>query len=296
MTKQFLMSGLISLSMAVTMSASALPDERPNVLFCFADDWGRYASIYRDPARPGLNDMIDTPALDGIGRSGVVFKNAFVSAPSCTPSRAAVATGMPFYRCGTNAFLRCREYGKARDPYKSLPGFSESLVNNGYHVMHWGKTTNKAGKRRDLTHKEPICHFSQAVSAAADKDARKKEILSFVRANFRRFLDDNKEGKPFFYWFGPHNSHRQWARGSGKAIWGLDPDSLKGRVPAFLPDVYDVREDLADYLGEALAWDGMVNELVEELKARGELDNTLIIHRLRRPRDARHATRQMQPA
>ena len=45
----------------------------------------------------------------------------------------------------------------------------------------------------------------------------------------------------------------------------------------WLPDVHDVREDVADYLGETLAWDGMVNELIEELKARGELDNTLVI-------------------
>ena len=60
-------------------------------------------------------------------------------------------------------------------------------------------------------------------------------------------------------------------------MWGLEPDSLKGKVPAFLPDVHDVREDLADYLGEALAWDGMVNELIEELKTRGDLDNTLVI-------------------
>ena len=266
---------LAFIGLATTMSARA--DERPNVLFCFSDDWGRYASIYRDPARPGMNDVIDTPALDSIGRSGVVFNNAFVSAPSCTPSRAAVVTGMPFYRCGSNAFLRCREYGNAPDPYKSLPGFSELLVNNGYHVMHWGKTTNKAGNRRDLQHKDPICNFSQAVSAAPDKEARKKEIFSYVRSNFRTFLDENKDGKPFFYWFGPHNSHRQWTRGSGKALWGLEPDSLKGKVPAFLPDVHDVREDLADYLGEALAWDGMVNELIEELKARGELDNTLVI-------------------
>lgn len=273
MTKAALVSVWISLVM--TMSASA--DERPNVLFCFSDDWGRYASIYRDPARPGLNDVINTPALDAIGRSGVVFNNAFVSAPSCTPCRASVVTGMPFYRCGTNAFLRCREYGKAPDPYKSLPGFSELLVKNGYHVMHWGKTTNKHAGRQDLTHKDPICNFSQAVSAAANTEARKKEIFSFVRSNFIRFLDNNEEGKPFCYWFGPHNSHRQWTRGSGKAIWGLDPDSLKGKVPAFLPDVHDVREDLTDYLGEALAWDGMVNELIEELKARGELDNTLVI-------------------
>lgn len=251
--------------------------ERPNILFCFSDDWGRYASIYRDPARPGMNDVITTPALDAIGRSGVVFNNAFVSAPSCTPSRAAVVTGMPFYRCGTNAFLRCREYGKAPDPYKTLPGFSELLVKNGYHVMHWGKTTNKSAGKRDLKHKDPICNFSQAVSAAADKDARKKEIFSFVRSNFQRFLDENEQGKPFFYWFGPHNSHRQWTRGSGKSLWGIEPDALKGKVPAFLPDVPEVREDLADYLGEALAWDGMVNEFIEELKARGELENTLVI-------------------
>ena len=273
MIRSFLLPTWIAL--ALTMNAPA--EQRPNVLFCFSDDWGRYASIYRDPARPSLNDVINTPALDAIGRSGVVFNNAFVSAPSCTPSRAAVVTGMPFYRCGTNAFLRCREYGKAADPYKALPGFSELLVRGGYHVMHWGKTTNKSARRVDKTHEIPINHFSQAVSAAADKEARKKEIFSLVRSNFRKFLDQNTGDEPFFYWFGPHNSHRQWTRGSGKAIWGLDPESLKGKVPVFLPDVHDVREDLADYLGEALAWDGMVNELVQELKARGEFENTLLI-------------------
>ena len=143
--------------------------------------------------------------------------------------------------------------------------------------MHWGKTTNKTAGRRDLKHKDPICNFSQAVSAAPDKEARKKEIYSFVRSNFRKFLDNNQNDAPFFYWFGPHNSHRQWTRGSGKALWGIDPDSLQGKVPAFLPDVPEVREDIADYLGEALAWDGMVDELIEELRTRGELDNTLVI-------------------
>ncbi len=57
----------------------------------------------------------------------------------------------------------------------------------------------------------------------------------------------------------------------------MEPDALKGKLPAFLPDVHEVREDVADYLGEALAWDGMVNELMSELKARGELENTLVI-------------------
>ena len=272
-----MLKSLLAVFTAFFFLNSVIAEDRPNILFCFSDDWGRYASIYRDPARPGMNDVIETPAIDAIGQSGIVFNSAFVSAPSCTPSRAAVVTGMPFYRCGTNAFLRCREYGKAPDPYKSLPGFSELLVKNGYHVMHWGKTTNKTAGRRDLKHKDPICNFSQAVSAAPDKEARKKEIYSFVRSNFREFLDNNQNDAPFFYWFGPHNSHRQWARGSGKALWGIEPESLKGKVPAFLPDVPEVREDIADYLGEALAWDGMVNELIEELRTRGALDNTLVI-------------------
>lgn len=273
MTSRFTLSILITLAIAVPSLAA----DRPNILFCFSDDWGRYASIYRDAEQPGLNDVIETPALDAIGRSGVVFNNAFVSAPTCRPSRAAVTTGMPFYRCGSEAFLHNQEYGKAKDPYKSLIGFSEILVRNDYHVMHWGKTTSKPAKRVDKKHALPINYFSQAVSAAPDKDVRKLEIFSFVRSNFREFLDKQPEDKPFFYWFGPHNSHRQWTRGSGKEIWGIDPDSLKGKLPAFLPDVHDVREDIADYLGEGLAWDAMMSELIEELKARGELNNTLII-------------------
>ncbi len=250
--------------------------DRPNIVFCFSDDWGRYASIYRDAEKPGLNDVINTPALDEIGKTGVVFENAFVNVPSCKPCRASVSTGMPFYLCGSNAFLHSQEF-KGEDPYKSLPGFSEILLKNGYHIMHWGKTTNKNARKSDNKHGDIIHTFSQTVSAAKDIEAEKKRIFDCVRSNFKRFLDSNKSNKPFMYWFGPHNSHRQWTRGSGKKIWGIDPDSLKGKIPAFLPDVHDVREDIADYLGEALAWDGMIKELISELKERDQFKNTIMI-------------------
>jgi len=46
----------------------------PNILFFFADDWGRYASIYADSEIPSLNDVIETPNIDRIGREGVVFQ------------------------------------------------------------------------------------------------------------------------------------------------------------------------------------------------------------------------------
>ncbi|RMD84489.1 MAG: sulfatase, partial [Lentisphaerae bacterium] len=76
---------------------------------------------------------------------------------------------------------------------------------------------------------------------------------------------------------GPTNTHRKWERGSGKQIWGLDPDALTGKLPAFLPDVHEIREDVCDYLGECLAFDAGLGVLIKRLEEIGELDNTLIV-------------------
>ena len=116
---------------------------------------------------------------------------------------------------------------------------------------------------------------------------RAKELLrKEVRDNFDSFLDarpgstDNpadSENAPFCYWWGPTNTHRGWEQGSGKDLWGLDPDRLKGRMPAFLPDVHAVREDFNDYLGECLALDSGLGVILERLEEIGELDNTIVV-------------------
>ena len=54
---------VIILILGFTLTA----EDRPNILFCFSDDWGRYASIYQDSKISGLNDVIKTPALDEVG-------------------------------------------------------------------------------------------------------------------------------------------------------------------------------------------------------------------------------------
>ena len=64
-----------------------------NILFCFADDWGRYASCYaRIDGKPSVNDAIQTPNDDRLAREGVLFRNAFVNAPSCTPCRSSLVS------------------------------------------------------------------------------------------------------------------------------------------------------------------------------------------------------------
>src|SRR5688572_23886425 len=93
----------------ICLACTAAYARQPNILFAFADDWGRYASIYREAGRPGLNDVINTPYIDRIGREGVVFRHAFVASPSCTPSRAALVSGMHFYRNGRQANLEMKQ-------------------------------------------------------------------------------------------------------------------------------------------------------------------------------------------
>ncbi|MDF1746508.1 MAG: sulfatase-like hydrolase/transferase, partial [Gimesia sp.] len=60
---------------------------RSNIVFCMADDWSwPHAGILGDP-------VVKTPHFDQIARQGVLFENAFVSTPSCTPSRVSFVTG-----------------------------------------------------------------------------------------------------------------------------------------------------------------------------------------------------------
>ena len=81
---------LIAIFLALNCAADAAEAPRWNVLFCFADDWGRYASCYAAvDGRPSLNQIVKTPNVDRLAREGVLFRNAFVNAPSCTPCQLA---------------------------------------------------------------------------------------------------------------------------------------------------------------------------------------------------------------
>jgi arylsulfatase A-like enzyme len=108
-------------------------------------------------------------------------------------------------------------------------------------------------------------------------EAAREKILAQVRGNFDAFLAARKPGQPWLYWFGPTTTHRTWIKGSGKKLWGIEPDSLRGRMPRFLPDVPEVREDLADYLGEAQAYDRYLGALLQRLEETGELERTLVV-------------------
>src|SRR5262249_46992983 len=171
-----------------------------------------------------------------------------------------------------------------------IPAFPLLLKESGYHIGKsfkvWGPGTpadapfggqkfayQKSGMRANKF----STHVTQMGKKGMKAEAARDAILAEVRGNFNAFLADGKKGQPWLYWFGPTNTHRSWVKGSGKALWGIDPDSLKGKLPKFLPDVPEVREDFADYLGEVQAFDAYVGILLKRLEETKQLENTLIV-------------------
>jgi uncharacterized sulfatase len=212
---------------------------RPNILFCLADDWSwPHASIAGDK-------VVNTPTFDRIAREGVLFKNAFVSAPSCTPSRGAMVTGQWHWRLEEGGNL----WGTLPAKFAVYPDLLEQA---GYHVgmtrKGWGPGQFQPGGRK-RNPAGPSYKDFQSFSAAKPKDA------------------------PFCFWFGSNDPHRPYEWQSGVRS-GMRPEDVK--VPACLPDHETVRKDLCDYFFEVQRFDREAGEILKLLEEKGELENTLV--------------------
>lgn len=265
-----------------------LRSKRPNILFAFADDWGRYASCYsRFESNDSVNSSIHTPYIDRVADNGVIFTEAFVPAPSCTPCRSSVLSGRYFWQTGLGAILQ----GAVWDD--RIPTFPQLLRQEGYHTGFSYKVWSpgnildapygevRASRYERAGNRFGLFSFDAMENLESDSECNvekaKKPLYDEVRQNFIDFIKDRNPEQPFCYWWGPTNTHREWRKGSGKKLWGIEPDSLKGKMDSSLPDVHAIREDFADYLGECMAFDRGLGIILNELEKLGELQNTFIV-------------------
>jgi len=110
----------------------AAPDERkPNVILFYSDDQG-----YGDLGCYGSKD-IRTPYLDALAASGARLTNYYSAAPVCSPSRAALLTGLSPQRAGVPGNVR------AGKNVVGLPGsrvtIAELCKQQGYATAVFGK-------------------------------------------------------------------------------------------------------------------------------------------------------------
>jgi N-sulfoglucosamine sulfohydrolase len=134
------------LLLLLTILGGAAAGERPNLLFCIADDWGW------PHAGPYGERICATPTFDRIAREGVLFETAFVSSPSCTPSRNAILTGQHFFRLGAGANL----WSTLAPEHLT---FMEVLNGAGYHVGHWRKAWGPGNWKASGRTGAPFCFW-----------------------------------------------------------------------------------------------------------------------------------------
>ena len=248
----------VAVSQPIASGKAKKSARRPNILFCISDDqsW-LHCSAYG-------SGMVNTPNFDRVAREGVLFRNAFVSVPSCNPSRSSVLTGMPFYRL--------KEASMNHTPWaRGLKVYTDILGAAGYHVGFTGKGCGPTdwkvvGRSSNPAGAEYNRHFHRSGSKGiANTD--------YAR-NFEDFLDKRPQGSPFCFWYGGRDPHRVFKKGIGLREGKKLSDA---KVPAFYPDSPEIRGDLLDYAVHIEWFDHHLGLMLEKLEAIGELDNTLVV-------------------
>lgn len=123
----------LPVSLALLALASCTPGQdpppsvRPNVVVVLVDD------LRWDDIGVAGHPFVETPHIDGLAREGARFLNAFATTPLCSPSRAAILTGLYAHKNGITDNL-------ARDSASHrLPTFATPLAAAGYQTAFIGK-------------------------------------------------------------------------------------------------------------------------------------------------------------
>ncbi len=230
---------LVSLFALVLTASNCWADERPNIVFAIADDWGwPHASIY------GNDEVCQTPTFDRIASEGLLCNHAYVASPSCTPSRNAILTGQYHWRLGSGANL----HSTLDTKHKTYPLLLEDA---GYHVGSWRKSWGPG--KADNWERFP----------AGKKYKSPDEFLAAWDGS-----------KPFCFWLGATDPHRPYKAGTGVAS-GMDLSKVK--LFEHYPDNEVIRSDVADYYFEVQRFDSDVGKFLAKLEELGVLENTIVI-------------------
>jgi arylsulfatase A-like enzyme len=225
--------------------------QTPNILYLHTHDTGRWIEPY--------GFFAPTPNLMRLAQEGVLFRQAFCAAPTCSPSRAALLTGQAPHAAGMLGLAHLG-WGLS-EPEHHLANF---LSRQGYETHLCGVQHVATAERVDELGYSAINSQGQA---AADEYA--------IRVLRERASTPLEKRAPLFLDVGLFEPHRS---GFG---FGLDDGLTDARyvpVPAGLPDTPEVRRDVADFAAAVQRADYRLGRVLGALRESGEAENTLVIY------------------
>ena len=232
-----------------------------NVIYINTHDSGRMLSPY------GYD--IPTENLKKLAEDSVVFTNAFCAGPTCSPSRAALLTGIFPHQ---NGMLGLAQRGfSLYNPEKHLANF---LKNNGYNTCLCG-IQHEYGWYLDLE-KNGLHNLGYNEIITTDSKPFKKEELHLWDRNNAaevvKWLDNYEDNKPFLLSFGMHSTHRPYP------VEVADFIDERYVVPPYpITNNEENRHDHAQYMTTAHYADENIKMIVDALKKNNLYENSIII-------------------
>ena len=215
---------------------------RPNILYIHSHDTGRYIQPY------GAD--VATPNLQRLAEEGVLFRQAFNVAPTCSPSRAGLVTGM----CAHSAGM----IGLAHRGFR-LKDYDQHLVNV---LRHQGYQSTLVGVQHVAPNAEMI-GYDQVLPVASNR-------AEHVTPAAVDWLLHGAPQEPFFLAVGFFETHREYPS-APKA------SSRYVKVPAPVPDLAETRGDVADLHASVHILDDAVGQVLAALETSGLAEKTLVI-------------------
>jgi N-sulfoglucosamine sulfohydrolase len=246
----------------VPVLADNKQSRRPNILLITADDMN-----WDSPGCFGGRTPDITPSIDRLASEGMRFEYAHITIAVCQPCRSVIMTGRYPHRNGAEGF----------EPINtSVPTLPEQLHEAGYLNGILGKVRHLAP-----AHKFDWDFAKDAADLGAGRDP--KLYYRLARDFFRQAA---RQGQPFFLMANSHDPHRPFhgsvqQQKQSKQVRKLIPapsrvyQSEQIDVPGFLPDIPDVRNEIAQYYSSVRRCDDTVGAVMRALRESGLAENTL---------------------
>jgi arylsulfatase A-like enzyme len=232
--------GACAAGAAAPLARAAAP--RPNILYIHSHDTGRYLQPY--------GHAVPAPNLHRLAEGGVLFRNAFNAAPTCSPSRASLLTGMCPH---SNGMLGLAHRGFSMADYTQH--ILHTLRPAGYHSVLIGLQHIAADPK--------VIGYDQVQSFRGN---RTEDVAPAAAA----FLA-HAPAVPFLLDVGFFETHRAFRQP------GPQEDARFCRPPAPIPDTPESRADMAAFQASARVMDAGVGVVLRALESSGLAANTLVI-------------------
>jgi N-sulfoglucosamine sulfohydrolase len=217
-------------------------NQPPNILYIHSHDTGRVVQPY--------GFQVPTPNIQLLADQGVLFREAFCAAPTCSGSRASLLTGL---YCHNNGMLGLAHRGWELNDYG----------------QHWVHTLREAGYHSTLIGEQHISVDPGVIGydELVEVDSNHAEYVAPLTIQALREAPE----EPWFMSVGFFETHRDFFAPTSVR------DTLYSLPPGNLPDVPATRRDFAAFKASARSLDQGIGAVLHALHDFGLVDNTLVL-------------------